>query len=241
MLGGFTLNVKLLSHTENPEKLIAASAKLCYSQKADIDSLMNDLTSDKVDSFIERLEGLGHESPFEHASYSFGVEGVSRALTHQLVRHRLASYSQRSQRYCAETGFDYVIPQTIMKNQTALEEFENIMKYIQNSYEKLVDLGIAKEDARSVLPNACTTRIIVTMNVRELWGFFNHRCCTRAQLEIRTLANKMLALVKEESPLLFKHAGANCVKGFCPEGKMSCGIAPTLESLLNNYKNVDKS
>lgn len=235
------MKVTLLSNTENPEKIVAAAAKLCYSSKVDIDSLLSDLTPEKVDSFINRLRDLKHESPFEHASFTFGIEGVSRALSHQLVRSRLASFSQRSQRYCSEESFEYVIPESIKKNPAALDEFKHLMDKIKNSYGLLESLGVPQEDARAVLPNACATRLVMTMNVRELWHFFNTRCCTRAQLEIRTMANQMLAILKKQHPFLFKNSGAICDSlGYCPEGKMSCGKAPTLESIIDFYREKNK-
>lgn len=237
------MKVQILSHTEKPEQVIAAAAKLCYSNKADIDSLMNDLTPEKVQSFVEKLESLGHESPFEHVSFTFGVEGVSRALLAQITRHRVgASFSVRSQRYCSEDKFQYVIPPSIEKHDVHGIRYKALMAEIQSFYNRLVELGVPKEDARMVLPNACETRMVVTMNVRELWHFFNLRCCTRAQAEIRTLAYDMLLLCKQAAPVLFKHAGAACeAKGYCPEGKMSCGKAPTLDKLMDAYHNEHMS
>ena len=236
------MKVSLISHTEQPEKVIAAAAKLCYSKQADISTLLHDLTEDKVDAFVQKLEGLGHASPFEHCAFTFAIEGVSRALLAQITRHRVgASFSVRSQRYCSEDDFQYVIPESIKRHEKHCIRYKALMADIQNFYNKLVELGVPKEDARMVLPNACHTRMIVTMNVRELWHFFNLRCCTRAQSEIRELANTMLKLCREASPLLFEHAGASCVKGYCPEGAMSCGKAPTLEKLEDAYHNQHMS
>ena len=230
------MKVELLSHTENPEKVIASAAKLCYSNKADIDSLMNDLTEEKVEKFVQKLESLGHESVFEHCDYTFGIEGVSRALLAQITRHRIgASFSVRSQRYCSEDNFGYVIPPSIQKHEKHAVRYKALMTDIQNLYNKLVELDVPKEDARMVLPNACETRMIVTMNVRELWHFFNLRCCSRAQWELRELAWRMLRLCEKASPILFKHAGPACVKGYCPEGSMSCGKAPTMKELRAKY------
>lgn len=226
------MKVTMLAHTPEPEKVIAAAAKLCYSQKADIETLMSDLTEENVEAFIKKLEGFGHESPFEHVSFTFGIEGVSRALTHQLTRSRIASFSQRSQRYCGEENFKYVTPQAIAANPVALMIFEHEMQEIAKAYKALTELGIPNEDARAVLPNACETRIIMTMNVRELWHWLNERMCSRAQLEIRQLATEILRQCKEVSPLLFAHAGAKCVKGYCPEGDMSCGRVKTLKEIL---------
>lgn len=230
------MNVKILSHTENPEKIIAAAAKLCYSSAVDIDSLMDNLTAEKTEEFIKKLTSLGHESPMEHASYTFAVEGVSRSLLAQITRHRMASFSVRSQRYCAEDNSEVVEPLMIRRNGSANTAFKESVDKSFKVYSDMLNEGIKKEDARSVLPNACTTRFIVTMNVRELMHFFNLRCCTRAQAEIRELATKMLDLCREESPILFKNAGPSCVKGYCPEGNMSCGKAPTLEELCSAYK-----
>lgn len=233
------MKAQILSHTENPEQVIAAAAKLCYSQKADIDSLMNDLTEEKVQKFVEKLESLGHESPFEHASFTFGVEGVSRALLAQLTRSRIASFSVRSQRYCAEDSFQYIVPPSIAAHDVHSVRYKALMANIQSFYNKLVSLGVPKEDARMVLPNACETRLVMTMNVRELWHFFSLRCCTRAQWEIRSMANEMLRLCREAAPLLFKHAGATCdAKGYCPEGSMSCGKAPTLEQMKKDAQMI---
>lgn len=242
------LKVKLLTHTPDADKLVAAAAKLCYSA-ADVDTLLDNLTAEKVESFIERLADLGHESPIEHASYTFAVEGVSRALLAQLTRHRIASYSVQSQRYVDKAEFAYIIPPSIEeRGGIVLDEFENIMRRIQVIYEllrigltdyhtaELIDKGyteseaaakaekLANEDARFVLPNACDTRIIFTMNARSLHNFFRLRCCNRAQWEIRAMADEMLKLCREVSPVLFRHAGPSCaVSGKCSEGAYCCG------------------
>ena len=224
------LKVKLISHTPDPERLIAAAAKLCYSE-SDAASIFEDLTPEAVERFLRRLTDMGHASPVEHANFTFSVEGVSRSLTHQLVRHRHASYSQKSQRYVTEGGFDYIVPPEIEKISEAKDRFIAAMDcaehYYHNLVKDLMDDGRtekeAYEDARYVLPNACETKIVVTMNVRELLHFFNVRCCNRAQWEIRELATEMLRQCIEVAPILFKNAGPNCVSGPCPEGKMTCG------------------
>lgn len=240
------MKVTLITHTPNPEKVIASAAKLCYSS-SDIESLMSGLTPEKVETFINKLADLGHQSPLEHCTFTFGIEGVSRSLTHQLVRHRIASYSQKSQRYVAEGQFEYVIPPEIENIPEAKVLFIKAMECDQMIYDKLTDILTKKhfedmiaegmdekkakqtsvkkaiEDARFVLPNACETKIIATMNIRTLLHFFDERCCERAQWEIRAMANKMLCLCQEVSPILFKNAGASCVRGKCKEGKMSCG------------------
>ena len=230
--------VTLLKYTSEPEKLVAAAAKLCYSSKADIDSLLESLTEDKVESFVKKLESLGHESPFEHVSFTFGIEGVSRAFLAQQSRHRHQSMSVCSQRYVLHDSVEFLIPKSIENNEKAKQEFLQLMEQIRQTYGQLIELGIPKEDARSVLPNSTPTKMIVTFNVRALWNFFHLRCCTRAQREIRLVANEMLRLCKEAAPLLFEHAGASCVKGYCPEGSMCCGKAPVLEELLKAFQEV---
>lgn len=216
------MKVTLLAHTPEPEKLVASAAKLCYSA-SDIESLMDGLTTEKVENFIKKLTDIGHQSPLEHCTFTFGVEGVSRALSHQLVRHRIASYSQKSQRYVNEDWFEYIVPPTVAENQDALLAFEDAMLECRKAYSLLAELGIPAEDARFVLPNATETKIIVTMNIRSLLHFFEERCCSRAQWEIRNMANKMLAICKDVAPNLFRNAGPSCVRGRCKEGKMSCG------------------
>ena len=216
------MKVTLITHTPEPEKVIASAAKLCYSS-SDIESLMNGLTEEKIEAFIKKLTDLGHQSPLEHCSFTFGIEGVSRALSHQLVRHRIASYSQKSQRYVKEGQFEYIIPPKIVENQADINVYENFMKYAQETYDYFIRNGIPAEDARFVLPNACETKIIVTMNIRSLLHFFEERCCSRAQWEIRHMAYAMLRICKEVAPNLFAYAGASCVRGKCKEGSMSCG------------------
>lgn len=234
------MNVILLTHTPEPEKIVAAAAKLCYSQKADIQTLMDGLDTEAVSEFIKKLMAIHHESPLEHVSFTFAIEGVSRALLTQITRHRIASFSVRSQRYCSEEDFDSIMPDPVYQDPKKRAVFRSAMADVKIAYNELQDLGSKNEDARSVLPNACATRMIVTMNLRELLHFFNLRCCVRAQTEIRELANRMLILCKEVSPVLFTHAGAHCeALGYCPEGKMSCGRAPTLEKLLDSYHTMN--
>ena len=238
--------VTLLACTPEPEKLIAASAKLCYSPSS-IDTIRDGLTEEKTSSFVHMLAEIGHESPIEHASFTFGIEGVSRSFLAQITRHRIASYSVQSQRYVAENAFEYVVPPEIEAIPEAKEEFLSAMREDQRHYERLTALLEAKhretllregksekeasraaqkkaiEDARFVLPNACDTKMICTFNARSLLNFFSHRCCSRAQWEIRDVACQMLALVKEAAPHIFEKAGPPCLRGACPEGKMSCG------------------
>lgn len=226
--------VKLHRMTEDPEGTIAAAAKLCYA--SDVEGI---LEQDKASAgkFVKRLFELGHLSPIEHASFTFYIEGVSRAMTHQLVRHRLASYSQRSQRYVGHAEFDYVVPPQLSgkkvdvdgKEGDAVAFFEETMRMLAERYGRLNRaLGekgeSSNEDARYVLPNACETKIFVTMNARELAHFFEQRLCMRAQWEIRGVAEKMLALARKACPAVFNSVGPKCIgRGGCPEGKMTCG------------------
>ena len=213
------MNVQLLAHTPAPEQLVAASAKLCYSAASIAD--LAAIEADKAAEFISRLPEA-HQSPLEHVSFTFGIEGVSRAMLAQITRHRIASFSVQSQRYVNMGEFGYVIPPSIAANQDALDEFEHFMDRADLVYTYLRSCGIPAEDARFVLPNACETRMIVTMNARELMHFFSLRCCKRAQWEIRAVADEMLRLCKEVAPEIFAKAGPGCVRGHCPEGKMGC-------------------
>ncbi|HHU32842.1 MAG: FAD-dependent thymidylate synthase [Zhaonellaceae bacterium] len=216
------MRVTLINHTPEPEKVVAAAAKLCYSSSG-IDDLLEKLDTQNIAHFLQKLINMGHESPFEHVTFTFGIEGVSRNLTHQLVRHRIASYSQKSQRYVSENNFSYIIPPSIAKNKDAFNLYQQKMKELQETYDELAKI-VPKEDARYILPGACETKIIATFNARSLFNFFAHRCCRRAQWEIRSLANEMLSLVKDVAPVLFSKAGPTCVtEGVCYEGEMSCG------------------
>ena len=217
------IKVKLLEHTPEPERVVAMAARLCYSPIG-AEELAEKLSEDKVKEMVRKMVKLGHASTIEHVSFTFGIEGVSRVLTHQLVRHRIASYDQQSQRYVASHGFEYITPPTIAANSAANKKFTDLMENIRQVYDELMAMDIPKEDARYVLANAAETKIMVTMNARSLLHFFNLRCCNRAQWEIRDMANKMLAEVKKVAPTLFANAGASCVNtGRCPEGDMTCG------------------
>jgi len=233
-VGKATLKVRLLEHTPEPEKLVAMGARLCYSPSG-IDDLAAGVSRSDQQGFIKKLMDMGHHTPLEHASFTFGIEGVSRSLLAQITRHRIASFSVQSQRYVGETRdqncqgtFEYIIPPAIASlGEEAVAEFEAQMARIQEWYDgwvaKLGGGRNAYEDARFVLPNAAETKLVVTMNARELLHFFNLRCCRRAQWEIRRLAEEMLHLVKEVAPVIFAEAGPECLVGPCPEGKLSCG------------------
>jgi thymidylate synthase (FAD) len=216
------MRVILLQHTQEPERVVAQAAKLCYSA-AGVEAIAEKLTPEKTAGFIQKLAEMGHLSAFEHAAFTFGIEGVSRTLTHQLVRHRLASYSQQSQRYVgmSELPAGAIVPPKI--SGLLREKFQGMLRDIGAFYEEMVAAGVPAEDARYILPNASPTKIVMTMNARELLHFFALRCCNRAQWEIHDLADELLRLAKKAAPALFAQAGPGCVSGDCPEGKMSCG------------------
>ncbi len=252
--------VYLLAHTPSPEHTVASAAKLCYSSST-ISGLRENLTDESAAKFVEMLAEIGHESPIEHASFTFGIEGVSRALLAQITRHRMASFSVKSQRYVREGAFEYVTPPEIEAVPEAKKIYDEIMAEDQRRYDRLAEILKQKhiatflnegkdektanrlaekkaiEDARFVLPNACETQMIMTMNARSLMNFFKHRCCNRAQWEIKDVADQMLALVLQVAPELFKNAGPSCVRGGCSEGKMTCGKSAEIKEFYKGLKN----
>ncbi len=267
------IKVTLLTHTPNPEQTVAMAAKLCYSP-SDITNIRDGLTEEKTESFIGMLSDIGHGSPFEHALFTFGIEGISRACSHQLVRHRIASYSQQSQRYVDGTKFDFVTPPEIQNNEKALAAYNNALRVQADAYREIRDSLVvgyikkysdkelngtdeeimqqfklenkkqytafvkkANEDARFILPNAATTKIVCSFNARSLQNFFAHRCCNRAQWEIREVAQQMLMLCLEVAPNLFKNCGPSCLFGPCPEGNMCCGRQAEMRE---KYKKIKK-
>ena len=216
------MKIELLKYTDQPERTCALAARICYSA-ADLSQVDENLTDDKAALLLKRIIASGHHSVLEHASFSFGAEGVSRVLLAQLTRHRIASFSVQSQRYVEfKDGFDCIVPPTIKNNQEMLEKFERFEQSCQALYQEFLSSGIAAEDARYILPNAAATKIIFTMNARELRHFFSLRCCNRAQWEIRQMACKMLVLVKKIAPIIFDNAGPDCVREGCHEDK-PCG------------------
>src|SRR3990172_7512897 len=237
------LNVILLRYTQNPEEIVAQAAKLCYSPSS-VDDLKKQVQTKDLASFIEKLTDMRHLSPVEHVTFTFGIEGISRACSHQIGRHRLASYSQQSQRYVGQQskkrgGFHFILPprkEKIGGKQWFIEKMETIQKWYDDLVEMLGNKGeSAFEDARFLLPNAAETKIIITMNARELMHFFRVRCCNRAQWEIRAMATEMLRLSKQVSPHIFKDAGPGCVNDKCPEGKMTCG---KMAEVRGKFKNL---
>ena len=239
------MKVALVRHTLSPEETIALGARLCYS-RATVDTLMERVSQQDQEDFVHRLMDMGHESVFEHASFTFAMEGVSRTLLAQITRHRLASFSVQSQRYVSyEKCFGYIIPPKIEAlGKEAVAEYEAQMQQMHEWYiawqERLGHGEGSNEDARFVLPGACETRMLVTMNARELRHFFALRMCSRAQWEIRELATRMHRLVMDVAPVLFADAGPGCLRGKCPEGEKSCGKAAKIraerDALLNSIK-----
>lgn len=256
------MKVTLISHTPCPEKIVASAAKLCYSDTG-LDTMLEGLDDEKAADFVQMLASIGHESPIEHVSFTFGIEGVSRTLLAQITRHRIASFSVQSQRYVKKSSFVYITPPEISGDKEAEAIFEKSMNDSLESYNRLadileekhyrsfVDIGMdektarsraekkAIEDARFVLPNACETKMAVTMNARSLINFFRLRCCSRAQWEIKAVADEMLRLCCKAAPSIFKNAGPSCVKdGKCPEGKMTCGKYSEVTEFYKQMKQI---
>jgi len=230
------MKVTLTRITENPILAIEEAASNCYNSEATGDG-----------KIMKHCIKSGHTSVTEFCDFTFHIEGISRALSHQLVRHRLASYAQRSQRYCSEDGFNYVKPNTVKPGDAANVIYDNAMEYLANTYKLLQELGIPNEDARMVLPNACETQIEVKMNLRTLMNFMNERLCTCAQWEIRNLAWEMRKQVLLQVPELDSYLVPKCEKygkefGFCTETKqrreqLKCNRHPRLAEIFEDYHN----
>jgi thymidylate synthase (FAD) len=219
------MKVKLIGFTPNPDNIPGFAAKLTHS-KATPDTV-EDSSDEELQSILKHVMKLGHTSVVEHSSFTYAISDVSRSLTHQLVRHRIASYSQQSQRYVNLVDPTFVIPPKIDKQELLKKAYCETMDNIWAEYNKLLKLGIPAEDARYVLPNATLTNIIVTMNARSLLNFFDLRCCQHAQWEIRKLANMMLKEVRKAAPVIFKDAGPSCIRlKYCPEQKTDCPMYP---------------
>ncbi len=239
------LRVILIRHTPLPEETVGLGARLCYS-RAGIPDLLERVSEKDQSDFVEKIMKMGHESVLEHVSFTFGIEGVSRTLLAQLTRHRIASFSVQSQRYVSyENGFGYILPPRIAAlGEEAAAEFQRQMDTMETWYrqwqEKLGKTGEGtNEDARFVLPNACETKLLMTMNARELRHFFALRMCYRAQWEIRELARQMYLICFREAPSLFSDAGPGCLRKQCPEGEKSCGrmaeIRREREQLIHSF------
>jgi thymidylate synthase (FAD) len=223
------MRVQLLTHTPDPEQVVAAAARLCYSD-ASITQLLEQ-APEQAAKLLRKVVGMGHLSVLEHASFTFGIEGISRACSHQLVRHRIASYSQQSQRYVShQAPFEAVVPESIAARPELAARLTSHLAAVHEFYRDLLAAGVPAEDARFVLPNAAATKLVMTMNARELHHFFALRCCRRAQWEIRAMAREMLRLTRRVAPLLFHDAGPGCLRGACPEGSMTCGEAAAVRT-----------
>ncbi len=241
------MKVNLITYTQNPELTVAMAHKACYSSSGLSEIISKGMTEDEIVRHIRDAVTSNHKSVLEHASFTFAIEGISRACSHQLVRHRIASYSQKSQRYVNMDDFEYITPPEIKDDSSTAMVFDKAMSVIAEQYNKIYsDLftkyqqeGMlcreartkAQENARAVLPNACETQLIMTMNASSLLHFFELRCCNRAQDEIRNLAEEMLRQCKKVAPNIFATAGAPCIRGNCPEGKMSCGKPKSKEEI----------
>ncbi len=221
------MSIILLRYTPEPDKIVALAARRCYSSRAARD-IEDKMSQEEVERMINLLRQRGHLSPFEHAAFTFSADGISRALSHQLVRHRIASYSQESQRYVKYlkmAEIPHIVPPSIEKNEEALKIYKEAVDASLLAYKKLAELGIPAEDARYAFPNAVETKIVFTMNARSLFNFFEQRCCMKAQWEIRKLAYDMLKEVKKVAPLIFKDAGAPCralQHPYCREDDQNC-------------------
>lgn len=228
------MNIELISHTPEPEITVALAARLCYSPST-IAELRQSLGEGDTESFLAKIMSLGHHSVLEHASFTFGIEGISRVTSHQLVRHRIASFSQQSQRYVSHReGYVSIMPDSIAAVPDARRIFGFVTETLHQAYAQLVDMGIPPEDARYILPNATETKLVMSMNARELLHFFALRCCQRAQWEIRAMSVEMLRLVKNVAPVIFRQAGPGCVSGPCPEGAFCCGQSDRTRDYFRN-------
>lgn len=217
------LKVKLLSYNKNSIRTVTAAIRQCYSADGAA-QISRKVSNEKARKLIGQVISSGHTSTIEHAVFTFAIEGVSRALTHQLVRHRVASYSQQSQRYVKSDKLDFIMPATIKRNEQASKIFKEAILSAQNHYLKLIELGLPAEDARFLLPNAAETKIVMTMNARALINFLKERMCVRAQWEIRSLADEIYKIVYKVAPEIFKYAGPTCeTEAICWQGKMHCG------------------
>lgn len=237
------MTVTLLRYTPDPDLMVALAARRCYSNRA-ADDIEKGFKPEEVERMINLLFQRGHYSVFEHASFTFSADGISRALSHQLVRHRIASYSQESQRYVNYLKLKEIpniIPPKISANPKTLEIYNKAMEESLNAYRKMVEMGVAPEDARYIFPNAVETKIVFTMNARSLFNFFEQRCCMKAQWEIRQLAYEMLASVKKVAPLLFKSAGAPCQfakNPYCREDDTKCPMYQAMQKRLSESDKV---
>lgn len=232
------MTLLLLRHTPEPDRLVALAARRCYSARA-ADDIEGHLTDAEIERLLGFLRQRNHLSPFEHADFTFSADGVSRALSHQLVRHRIASYSQESQRYVnymKVPTLPYIVPPSVAKNEEAQKIFDQAMHHTLEAYRAMVNAGVAPEDARYIFPNAIETKLVFTMNARSLFNFFEQRCCIKAQWEIRQLAFDMLKAVRQVAPQIFKNAGAPCqfiTMPYCRENDAECPQYKSMQKRIN--------
>lgn len=217
-----------MSFTPEPELIVAAAARLSTSSIS-AGELRQNLSAEQVNSLLERLLSSGHLSPFEHASFTFALDGISRVTSHQLVRHRLASYTQQSQRFVSFNELNFVTPATIMAKEDLKAKYEELIRASHELYRQMLDDGIPAEDARYVLPNAVETKLVMTMNARELMHACSLRLCQKAQWEIVELFERIKAEVDKVSPRIGTELKPKCYRlGYCDE-RESCGLMPTRE------------
>lgn len=234
------MRVQVISLDSNyADRIMYTAARTCYSKSSPIDIFYESASKSIQDMEKVILKALdaGHLSISEHYSFNILIEGVSRALTHQLVRHRHCTYSQQSQRYCKlDEGFDYIIPDSIEANDELRDGFKMAMATLSDLYDVLIENGIKSEDARALLPNACSSNIVVTCNLRELMHICNERLCTCAQIEIRKLFNEIAKQSIQHIPWLKKYLVPKCeLFGYCNEiPNRSCGRKPLKNNLQNS-------
>lgn len=232
------MTLLLLRHTPDPDRLVALAARRCYSSRA-ADDIEEHLTQEEIERLLGFLRQRNHLSPFEHADFTFSADGISRALSHQLVRHRIASYSQESQRYVnymKTPALPYIRPPSLASHPEAQKIFDDAVHHTLEAYRAMVNAGVAPEDARYIFPNAIETKLVFTLNARSLFNFFEQRCCIKAQWEIRQLAFDMLKAVRRVAPLIFKNAGAPCQfaeKPYCRENDEKCPQYKSLQKRTN--------
>lgn len=219
------MKVTLLSHTKDPEQVVAAAIRQCYASVGSKE-LKKKIDKETRERLIKQVIASGHTSTLEHASFTFGVEGVSRVTEIQLIRHRVGTaYSIQSGRYVKRGDAKFVVPTSVKNNKIIYKKYNKILKNVQDLYNEMIDAGIKAEDARYLQPQSLQTKIVVTFNARALLHFLELRCCKRAQWEVQTMANLMLSEVKKVAPIIFASAGATCfTQKICWEGKMSCGL-----------------
>ncbi len=234
------MTLLLLRHTPDPDRLVALAARRCYSARAAAD-IEEHLTEEEIERLLGFLRQRNHLSPFEHADFTFSADGISRALSHQLVRHRIASYSQESQRYVnymKVPSLPYIVPPSLENRPEARQIFDNAVQQTLDAYRRMVEAGIPAEDARYIFPNAIETKLVFTLNARSLFNFFEQRCCIKAQWEIRQLAFDMLKAVRQVAPQIFKNAGSPCqfaVMPYCRENDENCPQYKSMKKRTGEY------